>query len=336
MVKEVLQWYGAMIEKALARAMPREECPQREVFEACRYSLLAGGKRIRPCLLLEFYRLCGGNPQDALAFACGLEMIHTYSLIHDDLPCMDNDDYRRGRPSNHKIYGAGMATLAGDALLTRAFEVMLSQDRIPPERAIKAAAYIAGCSGVYGMIGGQVQDLALEKQRATEAQLTRMVDGKTAALLRAACVRGCLLAGGGEDALRAARTYARKLGLAFQIRDDILDVTGDSAKLGKKTGIDLPGEQLIGVIVVGVGLPTPSARLRAVQRCYQQHFGDGFGYACRIPAMQKVLQAGGRVIRSENDRGILLLLDSRYYESAWRPFGEDVPQAAKALWGEPS
>lgn len=238
MVKEVLQWYGAMVEKALDRAMPREECPQREVFEACRYSLLAGGKRIRPCLLLEFYRLCGGNPQDALAFACGLEMIHTYSLIHDDLPCMDNDDYRRGRPSNHKIYGAGMATLAGDALLTRAFEVMLSQDRIPPERAMKAAAYIAGCSGVYGMIGGQVQDLALEERRATEAQLTRMVDGKTAALLRAACVGGCLLAGGEEPQLRAAEDYASALGLAFQLRDDVLDVTGSSVELGKNTGSD--------------------------------------------------------------------------------------------------
>ena len=189
-------------------------------------------------MLLEFYRLCGGNPQDVLAFACGLEMIHTYSLIPDDLPCMDNDDYRRGRPSNHKVYGVGMATLAGDALLTRAFEVMLSQDRIPPEQAMKAAAYIAGCSGVYGMIGGQVQDLALEKQRANEAQLTRMVDGKTAALLRAACVGGCLLAGGEEAQLRAAEDYASALGLAFQLRDDVLDVTGSSAELGKKTGSD--------------------------------------------------------------------------------------------------
>ena len=127
MLKETLERYAALIDPALERYLPEENNRQKLIFEACRYSLLAGGKRIRPMLLLEFYRLCGGNPEDALPFACGLEMIHTYSLIHDDLPCMDDDDFRRGRPSNHKVYGYANAVLAGDGLLNRAFEVMLEQ-----------------------------------------------------------------------------------------------------------------------------------------------------------------------------------------------------------------
>ncbi len=252
MVREVLKWYGALVEKALARLLPEEDCPQRTLLEACRYSLLAGGKRIRPCLLLEFYRLCGGNPQKALPFACGLEMIHTYSLIHDDLPCMDNDDYRRGRLSNHKVYGEDMATLAGDALLNRAFEVMLSQTDIPAERAMAGAACIAKNSGIYGMIGGQVQDLALEGKQATREQLTEMVDGKTAALLRAACVGGCLLAGGTEEQCKAAEAYAGAVGLAFQIRDDVLDVTGDSAQLGKQVGSDRANDKSTFVTLLGL------------------------------------------------------------------------------------
>lgn len=262
MVQEVLKWYGAMVEKALAQLMPEQDCPQRELLEACRYSLLAGGKRIRPSLLLEFYRLCGGNPQNALPFACGLEMIHTYSLVHDDLPCMDNDDYRRGRPSNHKVYGEATALLAGDALLNRAFEVMLSQTAIAPDRAMAAAAYIARSSGIFGMIGGQVQDLALEQQQATREQLTRMVDGKTAALLRAACVGGCLLAGGDAQQLQAAETYGSNLGLAFQIRDDVLDVIGSEEQLGKNPGSDQMNGKSTFVTLLGLeGCAAEVARL---------------------------------------------------------------------------
>ena len=165
--------------------------------EAQRYSLMAGGKRIRPVLTLAFCELFGGTAEDALPYACALEMIHTYSLIHDDLPCMDDDDYRRGRLSNHKVYGEAMATLAGDALLNRAFEIMVAQTALPANRALAAAACISRCSGIYGMIGGQVQDLALEGKTATLEELQEMVGLKTGALLRAACE------GGGEDNITA-------------------------------------------------------------------------------------------------------------------------------------
>lgn len=238
MPKEMLARYAAMTEAALERFFPQEEGCAGRLTEACRYSLLSGGKRLRPALLMEFYRLCGGELEDAIPFACGLEMIHTYSLIHDDLPCMDNDDYRRGRLSNHKVYGEAVATLAGDALLNRAFEIMLSQTAVPAERAMAAAAYIGRCSGVFGMIGGQIEDLSLEGKTPSERELLQMISKKTGALLRAACVGGCLLAGAPQRSLAAAEQYADALGLAFQIRDDLLDVIGDAAALGKATGSD--------------------------------------------------------------------------------------------------
>ncbi len=252
MPQERLKKYGALVEQGLDRLFPREDCAHGTIFQACRYSLLAGGKHIRAALLLEFYRLCGGAVEDALPFACGLEMIHTYSLIHDDLPCMDDDDYRRGRLSNHRVYGEAMATLAGDGLLNRAFEVMLSQTAIEPGRAMPAAACLAKCSGVYGMIGGQVQDLSLEGRSADEAQLREMVSLKTGALICGACEAGVLLAGGSEAQRQAALDYARALGLAFQIRDDILDVTGDPALLGKAVGSDQANEKSTFVSLLGL------------------------------------------------------------------------------------
>ena len=252
MLKETMERYGAMVDKALEGYLPAESNRQSRIFEACRYSLMAGGKRIRPMLLLEFYRLCGGAPEAALPFACGLEMIHTYSLIHDDLPCMDDDDYRRGRLSNHKVYGEAMATLAGDALLNRACEVMLAQTEVPAPQAMAAAACISRCSGLYGMIGGQVQDLALEGKTATLEELQEMVSLKTGALLRAACEGGALLAGADETRLQAARDYAAHVGLAFQIQDDILDVTGDQAVLGKAIGSDASNQKTTFVSVYGL------------------------------------------------------------------------------------
>ena len=252
MLKETMERYGAMVDKALEGYLPAETNRQSAIFEACRYSLMAGGKRIRPMLLLEFYRLCGGEPEEALPFACGLEMIHTYSLIHDDLPCMDDDDYRRGRLSNHKVYGEAMATLAGDALLNRAFEIMVAQTALPANRALAAAACISRCSGIYGMIGGQEQDLALEGKTATLEELQEMVGLKTGALLRAACEGGALLAGAEEQKLQAARDYADCVGLAFQIQDDILDVTGDQAVLGKAIGSDASNQKTTFVSVYGL------------------------------------------------------------------------------------
>ena len=252
MPEERLKQYSALVEAGLERYLPQETCRHSRIFEACRYSLLAGGKHIRAALLLEFYRLCGGQPEDALPFACGLEMIHTYSLIHDDLPCMDDDDYRRGRLSNHKVYGDATAVLAGDALLNRAFETMLSQGTVAAEPAMRAAACIARCSGLYGMIGGQVQDLALEGKSASDEELREMVSLKTGALIRAACVGGVLLAGGTAAQQQAAEAYADALGLAFQIRDDILDVTGDRAVLGKATGSDAANDKTTFVSAYGL------------------------------------------------------------------------------------
>ena len=252
MPQERLKAYSTLVYSGLDKLFPQEDCRHSRIFEACRYSLLAGGKHIRAALLLEFYRLCGGRAEDALPFACGLEMIHTYSLIHDDLPCMDNDDYRRGKLSNHKVYGYSTAMLAGDALLNRAFEVMLAQETIAPAQAVKTAAYISRCSGAYGMIGGQVQDLAMEGQKASDEQLREMVSLKTGALIRAACVGGVLLAGGEETCQKAAQTYADAVGLAFQIQDDILDVTGDQALLGKAVGSDEANEKTTFVSVYGL------------------------------------------------------------------------------------
>lgn len=227
----------ASIEEALDRYFPAHSgAADALVFEAARYSLLAGGKRIRPLLLLEFAGLFDASKDMATAFACALECIHTYSLIHDDMPCMDDDDLRRNRPTNHRVYGEAMALLAGDALLNRAYEIMLLAMR--DGKAAKAAAYIADCAGVNGMVGGQCIDLTSEGKSIDRQTLHQMHEKKTGALLRAACVGGAML--GTEDAktLKVVEEYAVQLGIAFQIVDDILDVEGEASALGKKTGMD--------------------------------------------------------------------------------------------------
>ena len=271
-----LKEYNALVENGLNGLFPQEECRHSKNFEACRYSLLAGGKHIRAALLLEFYRLCGGRVEDAIPFACGLEMIHTYSLVHDDLPCMDNDDFRRGKPSNHKVYGYSTAMLAGDALLNRAFEVMLEQEFVPAERAMKATAYISRCSGVYGMIGGQVQDLAMEGRPATLEELREMVSLKTGALIRAACAAGVLLADGSDAQKQAAEDYAAAVGLAFQIQDDILDVVGDQVVLGKAIGSDIANEKTTFVSVYGLETCRSMVRNLTVEaEAAAETFADG-------------------------------------------------------------
>jgi len=238
--KERLQFYADITEKELNRLVPETECLQKVMYEAMRYSLLAGGKRLRPALMMEFCRVCGGSIEDALPFACALEMIHTYSLIHDDLPCMDNDDLRRGRPTSHKVYGEAFAVLAGDALLNRAFETMLDPAliRIPADRALRASFELASCAGVNGMIGGQTVDVGNDGKMAGLDELEAMISMKTGALIRAAAKAGCIIAGADEKQTAAAVTYADCVGLAFQIADDILDIEGDEQKLGKPIGSD--------------------------------------------------------------------------------------------------
>lgn len=230
--------YCSMIEAALPQYLPPVTLPQGKVCEAMAYSLLDGGKRIRGCLTLAMCELCGGEVQSALPLACAVEMVHAYSLIHDDLPCMDNDDLRRGKPSCHIKFGEGTALLAGDALLTHAFSVASDayfNGTLPAETVLRCVNQLSRAAGVEGMIGGQVIDTAPEEVPMTPEQLEAMHGMKTGALIRSAAVLGCLAAGAPRDVVMQADLYAAKIGLAFQIVDDILDATEESEKLGKST-----------------------------------------------------------------------------------------------------
>lgn len=209
-----------------------------KVDDAMAYSLLAGGKRIRPVLLMATAEALGVKGYNYLPVACGLEMIHTYSLIHDDLPCMDDDDYRRGRLTNHKVFGEAMAVLAGDGLLTLAFEVMLEQKNVDPRVLIETVREMAMCAGNFGMVGGQGLDLENEGKSISAEELRKMHAGKTGALFIAAVRGGAHLAGANEQELLALTKFADLLGLAFQITDDILDVEGTTEDLGKPAGSD--------------------------------------------------------------------------------------------------
>ncbi len=230
--------YCSMIEAALPQYLPPVTLPQGKVCEAMAYSLLDGGKRIRGCLTLAMCELCGGEVQSALPLACAIEMVHAYSLIHDDLPCMDNDDLRRGKPSCHIKFGEGTALLAGDALLTHAFSAASDayfNGTLPAETVLRCVNQLSRAAGVEGMIGGQVIDTAPEEVPMTPEQLEAMHSMKTGALIRSAAVLGCLAAGAPRDVVMQADLYAAKIGLAFQIVDDILDATEESEKLGKST-----------------------------------------------------------------------------------------------------
>lgn len=207
------------------------------LLEAMRYSLLAGGKRLRPIFLMAFCEAVGGDPVAALPAAGAVELVHTYSLIHDDLPCMDNDDYRRGRLTCHKVYGEDMATLAGDALLTAAFETISGMDG-DPKRLLRCVSILAGGAGENGMVAGQVLDLLGEKTTLDEAALRQVHRHKTGDLIRAACQMGAVLGGGSEEQIQAAGEFALALGMAFQIRDDMLDEIGSQEELGKPVGSD--------------------------------------------------------------------------------------------------
>lgn len=239
--------YLDLINNALKDYLPKSDDV---VSQAMRYSVEIGGKRIRPSLLLSFCELCGGEVNKALPLACALEMIHTYSLIHDDLPCMDDDDFRRGKPSCHKVYGYEYALLAGDALLTLAFETALKAD-LPAEIVVLATKELAVASGWNGMVGGQVIDLQNEGKKVTVNDIEKMDLLKTGELIRAACIIGCISAGADDKKEQAAR-FAKSIGLSFQIVDDILDVTSDTETLGKPVGSDEENEKCTYVSLLGL------------------------------------------------------------------------------------
>lgn len=249
-----LEEYINIINEALEKEMPNCQYGESIVCDAMKYSIENGGKRIRPVLVLEFCRICGGNISDALCLACAIEMIHTYSLIHDDLPCMDDDDMRRGKPSCHIEYGESYALLAGDGLLTEAFNAISKSDfaKKNPVGAIKAVEVLSRFAGCNGMIGGQVIDLKSENKSITLETLQKMDELKTGALIKAACALGVIAGGGSDEKMRAAMAYAEKIGQAFQIVDDILDVTADEKQLGKPVGSDAQSNKSTYVSLIGL------------------------------------------------------------------------------------
>ena len=226
------------------------------LFDSMEYSVKNGGKRVRPLLTMLFCDACGGDPLKAVQLAVAVEYIHTYSLIHDDLPCMDDDDYRRGKPSNHKVYGEAMALLAGDGLLTAAFERIATWSRaglIDSDVAINAISELSAYAGSRGMIGGQVIDIQNEDNKDIKLETLMMLDNlKTGALIEAACSLGCIAARANDDNIQAAKEFASNIGLAFQIKDDILDVTSSFEKLGKAIGSDIENGKTTYVTLLGV------------------------------------------------------------------------------------
>ena len=255
MVKEQLEYYAELVEDTLNRYLPETECLQKSVILAARHSLNAGGKRIRPALVMEFCRVCGGEPEDALPVACAIEMMHTFSLIHDDLPCMDDDDMRRGQPSCHKAYGEATALLAGDALAMLPYQIIAEaalKKRLDSGAALKIISLLGESAGIFGMIGGQVIDTENEGKQLPVNILLQMYRMKTGALLDFCCRAGCIAAGAGADKQLAAGDYAQKLGLAFQIIDDILDVTADEKLLGKPVHSDAESGKHTYVTAVGL------------------------------------------------------------------------------------
>lgn len=249
-IKNQMNEYADSINKALINSLPEANDGQREVVRAMKYSLENGGKRIRPILVLEFCKACGGDVNAAMPLACAVEFIHTYSLIHDDLPCMDDDDLRRGKPSCHKMFGEANALLAGDALLTHAFELATNAN-IKDENALSAVALLAQNAGVGGMIGGQVLDLMFERYTPSLSEVLTVDKLKTGALISAACILGCLAADATDEQIAAASNFAYSLGIAFQIKDDLLDINGDEEKLGKPIGSDEEKNKKTYVSMVG-------------------------------------------------------------------------------------
>ena len=262
-VKEMLAEYAEMTEEALEKYLPETECLQKTLINAARYSLSAGGKRLRPALVMEFCRICGDEPDTALPAACAIEMTHTFSLIHDDLPCMDDDDLRRGKPSCHKAFGEAAAVLAGDALAIMPYQILADagiRNRLSPDASLKIIKLLSELSGFYGMTGGQIIDLENEEKKVPEAIILEMYRMKTGALLEFCCRAGCIAAGAGAAEQLAAGSFGRRLGVAFQITDDILDITADEKLLGKPVGSDGKDKKYTYVSAVGLEKAKEQAR----------------------------------------------------------------------------
>ncbi len=239
MLKEYLDEKKRIVDSALEEHLPKQTGFSYEIAESMRYTLFAGGKRLRPVLCMASAETVGGSADIVLPVACAIEMIHTYSLIHDDLPSMDNDDYRRGKPSNHKIFGEGLAVLAGDALLTEAFCLLSGGIRdLSPEKNLSIIHEISTAAGFQGMIGGQVADLRAEGKKVNMESVDYIHTHKTQALITSSIRAGAIAAGAGEDDMRALSEYGRNAGLAFQIADDMLDIESSREVLGKNTGSD--------------------------------------------------------------------------------------------------
>lgn len=252
---DILQRHLERFEEALPGYLPKEEGPAASAARAMAYACEAGGKRLRPVLTLEFCRLTCSEAQRALPFAAAVELVHSYSLVHDDLPCMDDSPLRRGKPSVHAAFGEDMALLAGDGLLTLAFEIMLNpktRGSISAENVLAAAFALAHNAGYSGMVGGQVIDLQSEGKLVDLPVLEALQEGKTAALILAACEMGCRAGGGNEAQIAAAQAYGRNLGLCFQIVDDILDVSASAEELGKPVGSDASHEKVTYVSLLGL------------------------------------------------------------------------------------
>lgn len=242
------------VEDRIYRFLPPEEGFQRTVLSAMNYTMQAGGKRIRPMMMYLTYQMFGGESSAIEPFMAAIEMIHTYSLIHDDLPALDNDDYRRGRPTAHKVYGEDMAILAGDGLLNYAFEVAAGSfaGHLGDESIARALMILTRKPGIYGMIGGQTADVELSGKRPDKDQLAFIYENKTGALIEAAMMIGAVLGGAGEDAVSRVEQAASKIGLAFQIQDDILDIEGEQEKLGKPIGSDERNAKVTYVTLYGM------------------------------------------------------------------------------------
>lgn len=275
--------YKTKIDSALDKYfLMGEEFPQARLGEAMRYSLMAGGKRIRPMLVLEFCRISGGDVEKALPVACAIEMLHTYSLIHDDLPCMDNDDLRRGRPTNHVVYGECTAVLAGDTLQAEAFGTIL-RSQLPAEYKARCAEILAGAAGIDGMCGGQYLDMNWEGRKLTEQELTEINSRKTGALLVAACQMGVAAAGGTQLMMDAAGHFGAAIGMAFQIRDDMLDVLSTDEELGKPVGSDEKENKNTYMVLMGKeGCEKTIDKLTGFAKNVLSEAFEDTGFLCRL------------------------------------------------------